>query len=68
MNQQEPELRLNKEQMVVYSIHIREVLDAIPTKFDKPRVDPVDLLLYMAMVDLGNLATHMVALTRSLYE
>jgi hypothetical protein len=56
----EPELCLDREAMVIYSIHIREVLEAIPTQFDKPpKDDPIKMLLYIAMIELENLAAKM---------
>lgn len=56
INGQQPGLYIDPEQALVYSIHIREVLDAVTMKFEKPPGDSVEMLLYMAMKDLLTLS------------
>lgn len=54
-----PGIYLAREQALVYSIHIREVLDTLPQKFeDGPPDDSVEMLLYMAITDLMTLSRY----------
>lgn len=58
-NDEKPGLYLDGERVIVYAIHLREVLDTLPKQFDKEPKDPVDMLLYMAISDLRNLSNYM---------